>query len=314
MGKKEIRIIRTGRYETLFAIPDGGYLRLTDERNPGFEKIVECTYNDETHFWENGYLWHIRQFAEKIEQMGYTVRAMGYDLDFRHYDKIRLSATEYYKIAAFRNTALGFQPEAEFPYFLVDLDIHGLPVFHADPLLGKELQDVLEYNAGTGSWETELDMAQIKNIITASVPEWGRKIRDYEMDRNIEYDDARAIDLMEIISDPFNSCEDRDRARSELEDMAEINEVWQTGVESRQAGSKAHKVFVYQDFRYCDFSGVDLSEAYFYKCNLEHANLRQSILGKCVFDECSISEKAIRELGGIVEQDDREKRKRPKGR
>lgn len=242
MKKKEIRIIRTGRYETLFAIPDGGHLRLTDERNPDFEKIVECTYNDETHFWENGYLWHIHQFAEKVAQLGYAVRAIGYDLDFRHYDKIRLSATEYFKIAAFRNTALGFQPEADFPFFLVDLDIHGQPVYRAEPVLGKELQDVLEYNAGTGSWETELDMAQIKNIITASVPEWGWKIRDYEMDRNIDYNDARAIDLMEIISDPFSYCVDRTRAMLELDDMAEINEIWQMGVESRQVGSKARKV------------------------------------------------------------------------
>ncbi|MDR0324782.1 MAG: hypothetical protein LBI19_01635 [Oscillospiraceae bacterium] len=62
MSDKMIRFIDT-KYKTLFTIPDGGYICVTNIRS-GEEYISACKYIDDTHFETNGNCLHIHQFAK----------------------------------------------------------------------------------------------------------------------------------------------------------------------------------------------------------------------------------------------------------
>lgn len=63
--KKRIRFIDSS-YNTLFSIPDGGTITVTTP--DGKAKDYECMYDDPTHFKAGGELWHIAQFAERMEK------------------------------------------------------------------------------------------------------------------------------------------------------------------------------------------------------------------------------------------------------
>ena len=66
---KDIRFINS-KYEDLFKIPDGGYIKIT--LNNGEQKIRKCAFIDETHTKVGNNLFHIREFAEKMEKFRNT--------------------------------------------------------------------------------------------------------------------------------------------------------------------------------------------------------------------------------------------------
>jgi hypothetical protein len=72
MSDKMIRFIDSD-YKELFSIMDGGRIRVTYPPEDGREPNVrQCKYIDDTHFSEvgNGNVWHICQFAERMEALG----------------------------------------------------------------------------------------------------------------------------------------------------------------------------------------------------------------------------------------------------
>lgn len=64
-------------YHDLFRVPDGGNITIT--RSDGSKTIMNCRYINETHFEQGGgcfdNIWHICQFAERMEQNGNTYEA-----------------------------------------------------------------------------------------------------------------------------------------------------------------------------------------------------------------------------------------------
>lgn len=67
MDEKTIRFIDS-QYNTLFTIPDGGNIELTFS---GGERVTrKCTYIDDYHTKVGHYVFHIGEFAEKMEQNG----------------------------------------------------------------------------------------------------------------------------------------------------------------------------------------------------------------------------------------------------
>ena len=69
-AKKGIRFITSG-YRTLFTIPDGGKVTL---EIPGQElKTHICRYIDQTHFEFGDSLYHICEFAERVERCNGSV-------------------------------------------------------------------------------------------------------------------------------------------------------------------------------------------------------------------------------------------------
>lgn len=75
--KKEIRFIDS-RYRELFRIPDGGSIEIT---YPDREKVTrKCTFIDEYHTQVGSSVFHICEFAEKMEAIGAVYRpAKGLD-------------------------------------------------------------------------------------------------------------------------------------------------------------------------------------------------------------------------------------------
>ena len=69
-AQKGIRFIDS-HYNNLFRLPDGGKIQIT---TPSGEKITEtCRYIDEYHIEVGRSLYHICEFAERMEQNGNTV-------------------------------------------------------------------------------------------------------------------------------------------------------------------------------------------------------------------------------------------------
>ena len=67
MEEKTIRFIDS-QYNTLFIIPDGGNIELTFS---GGERITrKCTYIDDYHTKVGHIIFHICEFAERMEQNG----------------------------------------------------------------------------------------------------------------------------------------------------------------------------------------------------------------------------------------------------
>lgn len=64
---KDIRFIDS-RYNKLFTVPDGGNIVVT--RFDGEKLIRACEYLDDTHFQACGNVFHICQFAERMEENG----------------------------------------------------------------------------------------------------------------------------------------------------------------------------------------------------------------------------------------------------
>ena len=67
--EKTIRFIDTN-YRTLFTLPDGGNLRMIFP--DGKSKVSRCRYVDEYHTEVAGRVYHICEFAERMEQNGAT--------------------------------------------------------------------------------------------------------------------------------------------------------------------------------------------------------------------------------------------------
>lgn len=64
---KTIRFIDS-EYNTLFQIPDGEKIVLT--RSDGKKRTLPCAYIDEVHTKIGGNVYHICEFAERMEQIG----------------------------------------------------------------------------------------------------------------------------------------------------------------------------------------------------------------------------------------------------
>lgn len=69
-NKKYIRFIDPD-YKELFRIPDGGKIRITTSDGEKFDRI--CRYIDDYHVEVGRNLFHICEFAERMEQAGNTV-------------------------------------------------------------------------------------------------------------------------------------------------------------------------------------------------------------------------------------------------
>lgn len=69
MERKTIRFIDTN-YKTLFTIKDGDsiVINLYD----GVRVIAKCKYEGECHVTVGNYLYHIHEFAQKMEKAGNT--------------------------------------------------------------------------------------------------------------------------------------------------------------------------------------------------------------------------------------------------
>lgn len=67
--KKQIRFI-SSNYDNLFTVPDGGNVVIN--RYDGERVVLPCKYEDETHATIGNYLYHICEFAEKMEAAGNT--------------------------------------------------------------------------------------------------------------------------------------------------------------------------------------------------------------------------------------------------
>ena len=70
-GKRDCRFIDSD-YNTLFTVPDGGNIIVTDM--DGRESVRACQYIDDTHVAVGGVPYHICQFAEVQEQSGRLFR------------------------------------------------------------------------------------------------------------------------------------------------------------------------------------------------------------------------------------------------
>jgi hypothetical protein len=66
---KEIRFINSD-YGELFRIPDGSHITII--KDDGEQLIRKCAYFGECHAQIGGSLYHIREFAERMEQNGST--------------------------------------------------------------------------------------------------------------------------------------------------------------------------------------------------------------------------------------------------
>lgn len=73
-AEKGIRFIDS-HYNTLFYIKDGDKIRINLGPNQNEERF--CRYIDQTHVEVGNYLYHICEFAEKMEQNGYTYEPVG---------------------------------------------------------------------------------------------------------------------------------------------------------------------------------------------------------------------------------------------
>ena len=67
--EKTIRFIDTN-YRTLLTLPDGGNLRMTFP--DGRSKVSRCRYVDEYHTEVAGRVYHICEFAERMQKNGAT--------------------------------------------------------------------------------------------------------------------------------------------------------------------------------------------------------------------------------------------------
>ena len=97
--KKYIRFIN-GDYQTLFHIPDGGRIRITyPDREPA-ERV--CRFIDEYHAEVGNCVYHICEFAERMEQIGAKYEPLDYIREPEFYPKYYLAASENGSGSAYR--------------------------------------------------------------------------------------------------------------------------------------------------------------------------------------------------------------------
>ena len=70
-GKRDCRFIDSN-YNTLFTVPDGGNIIVTDM--DGRESVLECRYIDDAHVAVGGRAYHICEYAEMQESNGRLYR------------------------------------------------------------------------------------------------------------------------------------------------------------------------------------------------------------------------------------------------
>lgn len=69
MKEQEIRFINS-RYQDLFRIPDGASIEISYPDGRKEERV--CTFQDEYHTKVGNYVYHICEFAERMEAIGAT--------------------------------------------------------------------------------------------------------------------------------------------------------------------------------------------------------------------------------------------------
>ena len=69
-GEQEIRFIDS-RYHELFRIPDGASIEISYP--DGRKEERECTFLDEYHTKVGSYVYHICEFAERMEAIGIRI-------------------------------------------------------------------------------------------------------------------------------------------------------------------------------------------------------------------------------------------------
>lgn len=84
-NKKYILFINSD-YKTLFYLPDGGRIRITYPDRRQREKI--CCFNDTHHTTIGGDLFHICEFAERMEQAGAKYEPLDYIREPEFYRKV----------------------------------------------------------------------------------------------------------------------------------------------------------------------------------------------------------------------------------
>lgn len=99
LEKKYIRFIDS-RYTTLFHIPDGGRIRVTFPDGEQHERV--CRFIDECHTAVGNNLYHICEFAERMERLGARYEPLDYIRDPEFYPKRFFAASEAGKGPAYR--------------------------------------------------------------------------------------------------------------------------------------------------------------------------------------------------------------------
>lgn len=89
--KKYIRFINSG-YKTLFHLPDGGRIRITYPNGKQIDRV--CRFCDEYHTKVGNYLYHICEFAERMEKNRAKYEPLDYIRDLGFYPKHFFAATE----------------------------------------------------------------------------------------------------------------------------------------------------------------------------------------------------------------------------
>ena len=89
--KKHIRFINSG-YQTLFHLPDGGRIRITYPDGKQIDRV--CRFHDVCHTEVGSYLYHICEFAERMEQIGAKYAPLDYIRDLEFYTKHFFTATD----------------------------------------------------------------------------------------------------------------------------------------------------------------------------------------------------------------------------
>lgn len=105
--EKQIRFINSSCYN-LFTVPDGGNVVIN--RSDGERLIRPCKYVDETHAEIGSYLYHICEFAEKMEAAGNTYEPEN-PKKHHNYEIVQRMDFDNRK-----GVALGYNPNAPEPY------------------------------------------------------------------------------------------------------------------------------------------------------------------------------------------------------
>ena len=116
--KKYIRFINSA-YQTLFHLPDGGRIRITYPDGKQVDRV--CRFCDEFHTEVGNYLYHICEFAERMEQIGAKYEPLDYVKEPEFYPEYFLLANDrargpaYYYIDETETHAFAFAPKGAEP-------------------------------------------------------------------------------------------------------------------------------------------------------------------------------------------------------
>ena len=166
---KEIRFIDS-KYNELFRIPDGGYVRITNGHD-GKENCYKCRYIDDYHFSMGKYngIFHICQFAEIRERNNDTYEPVTAERDILYISETYGEITEdkFYKTDA-GFTEIYYNPDADAGGQLVYVEVDNDTVKEA----GEKCKTPIEFfsyieSMGKGS------------LIDAGTPEFRSAVKDF---------------------------------------------------------------------------------------------------------------------------------------